>query len=127
MAHFRQVFETNARGIIGLERLMLESSGFDFRTRHPQKTLIKLAQLYKLSKDTEMTDLSYRISLDLYRTFAPIKQTTATMAFSCLELAGRLLDKRVDLVESGRDYDQWDTSRPEVMGKSFTIYKPGYH
>lgn len=125
MAHFRQVFETNARGIIGLERLMLESSGFDFRTRHPQKTLIKLAQLYKLSKDTEMTDLSYRISLDLYRTFAPIKQTTATMAFSCLELAGRLLDKRVDLVESGRDYDQWDTSRPEVMGKSFTILQTG--
>ncbi|KAJ6127396.1 cyclin [Penicillium sp. IBT 18751x] len=115
------VFETNARGIIGLERLMLESSGFDFRTRHPQKTLIKLAQSYGLSKETEMTDLSYRISLDLYRTFAPVKQTTATMAFSCLELAGRLLDKRLDAVESGRDYDQWNTSRPEVMETLFDI------
>jgi CTD kinase subunit beta len=97
---------------------MLESSGFDFRTRHPQKTLAKLAQHYKLSKESEVSDLAYRISLDLYRTFAPVKQTTPTMAFSCLELAGRLLDQRVDAVELGKDYDQWKTSRSEVMGKS---------
>lgn len=102
---------------------MLEASGFDFRTRHPQKTLAKLAQHYKLSKESEVSDLAYRISLDLYRTFAPIKQTTSTMAFSCLELAGRLLDQRVDAVESGRDYAHWDTSRPEVMGKRSTTRK----
>ncbi|KAJ5216383.1 cyclin-like protein [Penicillium cinerascens] len=115
------VFETNARGIIGLERLMLEASGFDFRTRHPQKTLAKLAQHYKLSKESEVSDLAYLISLDLYRTFAPIKQTTSTMAFSCLELAGRLMDQRIDAVESGRDYAHWDTSRPEVMETLFDI------
>lgn len=117
LAHMFKIFETNARGIIGLERLMLESSGFDFRTRHPQKTLAKLARLHQLPKNSEVSDLAYRIALDLYRTFAPIKQSTPTLAFSCLELAGRLLDQRVSSVESGADYARWKTSREEIMGK----------
>ncbi|KAJ5145561.1 uncharacterized protein N7515_000125 [Penicillium bovifimosum] len=109
-----QIFEANARGIIGLERLMLEASGFDFRTRHPQKTLMKLGRHYGLLQSSEVSSLAYRISTDLYRTFAPIKQSSSTMAFSCLELAGRLLDQRVEQIESGADYAQWNTSRAEV-------------
>lgn len=112
-----QGFEMNSRGIIGLERLMLESSGFDFRTRHPHKTLIKLSQFYRLSKDSGVSDLAYRISLDLYRTFAPIKQTTPAIAFACLELATRLLDQRIEEMEAGVQYEQWGTNRKEVMGK----------
>ncbi|KAL4928300.1 Fructosamine kinase-domain-containing protein [Aspergillus undulatus] len=109
------VLDEAARGIIGLERLMLESSGFDFRTRHPQKTLIKLARQYGFSPQSEVSNVAYRISQDLYRTFAPIKQTTSTMAFSCLELAGRLLVQRIEDVERGTDYARWKTSREEVM------------
>ncbi|XHG06461.1 hypothetical protein AWENTII_009653 [Aspergillus wentii] len=116
-----QVFEVHARGIIGLERLMLEASGFDFRTRHPQKVLVKLARNYGLTLKSEVSNVSYRISLDLYRTFAPIKQTTSTMAFSCLELAGRLLDQRLEAVESGVDYGQWKTSREEIMETLFDL------
>lgn len=101
---------------------MLESSGFDFRTRHPQKTLAKLARRYNLGKDSQVSDLAYRISLDLYRTFAPVKQTTSTMAFSCLELAGRLLDQRTEAVESRDDYAHWNTSRKEVMGKVSIVH-----
>jgi CTD kinase subunit beta len=111
------MFEGLARGIIGLERLMLEASGFDFRTRHPQKTLMKLGRHYGLPRDSEVANLAYRISTDLYRTFAPIKQGSSAMAFGCLELAGRLLDQRVQQVESGADYSQWNTTRAEVMGK----------
>ncbi|KKK12442.1 hypothetical protein P175DRAFT_0437162 [Aspergillus ochraceoroseus IBT 24754] len=110
-----QVFDSPAKGIIGLERLMLESSGFDFRTRHPQKTLVKLARKYGFTTQSEVSNVAYRISQDLYRTFAPIKQTTSTMAFSCLELAGRLLDRRIEAVELGLDYEQWKTTREEVM------------
>lgn len=106
-----------SRGIIGLERLMLEASGFDFRTRHPQKTLIKLARKYGLTAQSAVSSTAYRISQDLYRTFAPIKQTSSTMAFACLELAGRLLDERIEAVEEGRDYHAWRTSREEVMGR----------
>ncbi|KAL5335292.1 Fructosamine kinase-domain-containing protein [Aspergillus crustosus] len=109
------VLDESARGLIGLERLMLESSGFDFRTRHPQKTLVKLARLYGLAPQSEVSNVAYRISQDLYRTFAPIKQTSSTMAFSCLELAGRLLEGRIDAVEHGTDYTNWKTSREEVM------------
>ncbi|KAL4963345.1 putative fructosamine-3-kinase [Aspergillus stella-maris] len=108
------ILDEAARSIIGLERLMLESSGFDFRTRHPQKMLIKLARRYGLSPRSEVSNVAYRISQDLYRTFAPIKQTTSTMAFSCLELAARLLDQRIEAVES-EDYAKLKTSREEVM------------
>ncbi|OJJ35668.1 hypothetical protein ASPWEDRAFT_40901 [Aspergillus wentii DTO 134E9] len=121
MAPDDPVFEVHARGIIGLERLMLEASGFDFRTRHPQKVLVKLARNYGLTLKSEVSNVSYRISLDLYRTFAPIKQTTSTMAFSCLELAGRLLDQRLEAVESGVDYGQWKTSREEIMETLFDL------
>ncbi|KAJ5584169.1 uncharacterized protein N7459_003969 [Penicillium hispanicum] len=100
---------------------MLESSGFDFRTRHPQKALSKLAQHYKLPKGSEVSELAYRIVQDLYRTFAPVKQTTPTMAFGCLELAGRLLDQRIVALESGEDYAQWNTSREEVMETLFDL------
>lgn len=117
------MFETNARGIIGLERLMLEASGFDFRTRHPQKTLMKLSRHYGLPRDSEVANLAYRISTDLYRTFAPIKQGSSAMAFGCLELAGRLLDQRAQQVESGQDYAQWNTTRAEVMGKRTQFHR----
>ncbi|EEP78412.1 predicted protein [Uncinocarpus reesii 1704] len=37
------------------------------------------------------------------------------MAFACLELAGRLSESRLEDVESGSEYEQWQTSRAEVM------------
>lgn len=123
MTDFDKIFEVHSRGIIGLERLMLEASGFDFRTRHPQKPLIKLARHYGLTQQSEISRVAYRISQDLYRTFAPIKQTTSTMAFACLELAGRLLDQRSEAVESGVDHEQWRTSREEVMGRLKHIHR----
>ncbi|EPS27492.1 hypothetical protein PDE_02435 [Penicillium oxalicum 114-2] len=109
------VFEMHARNVIGLERLMLEASGFDFRTRHPQKLLAKLARHYGIPPDSDVSFLAYRISVDMYRTFAPLKQITSTMAFSCLELAGRLLGQRSEAVESQEDYAKWCTSRGAVM------------
>ena len=96
---------------------MLEASGFDFRNRHPQQLLVKLLKHYGVRKDDEVALLAYCVSLDLYRTFAPLKQTTATMAFACIELASRLIDAGLADVESGKDYDNWKISRAEVMGK----------
>lgn len=95
---------------------MLESSGFDFRTRHPLKALVKLARFYNLERDSSVARLAYSISLDLYRTYAPLKKTTQTLAFACLELAGRLLDQNIKPLEDGVHYGKWHTSREEVMG-----------
>ncbi|PGH15513.1 hypothetical protein AJ80_05530 [Polytolypa hystricis UAMH7299] len=109
------LFESHSRGIIGLERLMLESSGFDFRNRHPQKMLMKLTRHFGFERGSRTARVAYGMGLDLYRTFAPLKQTSSTMAFACLELAGRVLDERSEQVESEEMYEQWQTSRAEVM------------
>ncbi|KAL1955007.1 hypothetical protein VTO42DRAFT_360 [Malbranchea cinnamomea] len=108
------LFESHSRSIIGLERLMLESSGFDFRNRHPQKLLIKFMKFYGLSKQSKTTITAYSMSLDMYRTFAPLKQTTSAMAFACLELASRLLDDSTVQIKP-EHYDDWSTTRADVM------------
>ncbi|KFX99182.1 hypothetical protein V490_01912 [Pseudogymnoascus sp. VKM F-3557] len=48
------VFDGPSKTIIGLERLMLEASGFDYRNRYPQKYLIKLGRECKLDKDVSL-------------------------------------------------------------------------
>ncbi|KAL8859295.1 MAG: hypothetical protein Q9178_004233 [Gyalolechia marmorata] len=108
------IFENHAKTIIGIERLMLEASGFDFRNRYPQRLVLKLAKVYDADKAT-FGKTAYNMSLDLYRTFAPLKQTTPTMAIACVELAGRVLGKPVSELESGKDYKQWRIARQEVM------------
>ena len=111
-----QVFENHSKTIIILERLMLEASGFDFRNRYPQELLIKVAKRYNCAKMT-VGKTGYNISLDMYRTFGPLKQTNATMALSCLELAGRIHEEPVHEIEEGREYDKWCITREKVMGK----------
>ena len=99
---------------------MLEASSFDFRNRHPQQLLVKLAKYYGLDKGSSLVRTAYGISLDLYRTFAPLKQSTPTLAFACLELAGRLLNERIADVDEGRNYEGWGINRGMVMGASHT-------
>ena len=94
---------------------MLEASGFDFRNRHPQDLLIKLLKHYGFQKTDPVVKLAYTISLDLYRTWAPLKQTTVVLAFACLELAGRLLGEENTRVWTGRDYREWNIERGMVM------------
>lgn len=99
---------------------MLEASSFDFRNRHPQPLMVKLEKYYGLEKHSAVTKTAHLISLDLYRTFAPLKQNTATMAFACLELAGRLhgqeKEKGMKDICEGRDYKRWAIERETVMG-----------
>ncbi|KIX05315.1 uncharacterized protein Z518_06187 [Rhinocladiella mackenziei CBS 650.93] len=109
------IFEHQSRTVIGLERLMLEASGFDFRNRHPQELMIKLAKFYGFEKTAPVVKTAYIMTLDLYRTFAPLKQQTATLAFSCLELAGRLLDQEHEDIWQGKDYAKWKIDRRMVM------------
>lgn len=116
LTNVHQYFENSSRALIGLERLMLEASGFDFRTRHPQKKMFKMTKLFHVSNDLML--LAYKILLDTYRTYIPLKQTTSTIAFASLELAGRLMNQRSDEMESKTEYARWYTSREEIMGES---------
>jgi CTD kinase subunit beta len=111
-------FENHSKLIIGLERLMLESAGFDFRNRYPQKLVVKLGRDVGFRREHEAST-AWNLSIDLYRTFAPLKQSTTTMAVACVELAARLhemavLEELVDRRKMG--YKKWNTSRGEVMG-----------
>ena len=111
-----QMFESHSKVIIGLERLMLEASGFDFRNRSPQRLVLKLAKYYRVDRKT-VGKTAYNISLDLYRTFAPLKQTTPAMAIACVELSGRIHEEHIEGLESGKGYKRWSITRPQVMGK----------
>lgn len=117
-SNLMQLFENHSKTIIGLERLMLEASGFDFRNRYPQRLVLKVAKFYHVDKDT-IGKTAYNMSLDLYRTFAPVKQTTATLALACVELSGRIFAQNIHELEAGKEYQKWRTTRPEVMGLLF--------
>lgn len=108
-------FEGPSKIAIGLERLMLEASGFDFRVRYPQKHLIKLCKEARIDKD--VSRVAYNMLIDLYKTFAPIKVSCAAMAFACIELATLVLEKQHSAIHGERSpkYRRWRTSRAEVI------------
>lgn len=95
---------------------MLESAGFDFRSRYPQKIMVKLARALALDAHLE-AKTAWNLSIDLYRTFAPLKQTSPTLAIACLELAIRLHGQdAARCVDTGPvRYAKWATTRAEVM------------
>ena len=136
------MFEQHSKTIIGLERLMLEASSFDFRNRHPQRLVLKLCNQYQLGQ-TPIAKTAYNICLDLYRTFAPLKQTSFTMALASVELACRIHDHELPhdfLEQPSRDrlYYRLQISRKEVLetlfdlldlysdNKPSTLVGPGY-
>lgn len=108
------MFEQHSKVIIGLERLMLEASGFDFRNRSPQRLILKLAKSYGLQRATT-GKTAYKMSLDLYRTFAPLKQTTPAMALACVELSARVYELYLEEVRSASTYAKWRVTRPQIM------------
>ncbi|KAI9807459.1 MAG: RNA polymerase II C-terminal domain kinase beta subunit [Piccolia ochrophora] len=110
------VFESHAKRIIGLERLMLEASGFDFRNRYPEKLVIKLAKQCRVEQDA-LGITAYNMSLDLYRTFAPLKQSTPSMAIACMELSAHVHKFDLDTLRDagGLQYRKWSAQRSQVM------------
>lgn len=98
---------------------MLEASGFDFRNRQPQQLVVKLAQSCDFTRGATLT--AHNICMDLYSTFAPLKQTTWTLATACVELAARLhpndTDLNLVLQDGGIDYERYKVDRSEVMGR----------
>jgi len=94
---------------------MLEASAFDFRVRYPHKHLIKLAKAAGIEKD--VAKVAYDIMIDLYKTFAPLKQTCATMSFACIELATLVLQKQEENIRGQQSprYKKWCTNRAVII------------
>lgn len=93
---------------------MLESSGFDFRTQHPQKYVIKLVRQCQFDSNT-IGKMAFNMCIDIYRTFAPLKQTAPTLAIACVELAARISGADLVNITDGTMYKQLSTTREEVM------------
>ncbi|KAL3953950.1 hypothetical protein ACCO45_011906 [Purpureocillium lilacinum] len=96
-----KIFESTSKVIIGLERLILETIGFDFRTRYPQKLLVKVVRRVLCggggasspSSSAAARDFfatAYAMCTDMYKTFVPIKRTTFTMVMAVVELTARM-------------------------------------
>lgn len=110
-ADVAKAFDASSKAVIGLERLMLEASGFDFRVRYPHKHLMKFTKAAGVEK--EVAQVAYEIMIDLYRTFAPLKQNCASMSLACIELATLVLDMPQSATPVA--YDKFSISRAEVM------------
>ncbi|KAF2768246.1 cyclin-like protein, partial [Teratosphaeria nubilosa] len=117
------VFENASKQVLGVERLMLESSCFDFRSKHPHKLLVKMAKGLPESAEKEKTaGVAWIVLTDLMRTFAMLKQTPQTLALASLELAAHLHPAAAPHASSavrdqvqGLELKKWSTTRDEVM------------
>ncbi|KXT08979.1 hypothetical protein AC579_4026 [Pseudocercospora musae] len=117
------ILEQQQRSVIGVERMVLEAGGFDFRSRDPHHVLIKIGKSLRKSEDLRsVTELAWTILTDLHRTFAPLKQTSPTLALASLELAAHFkaatLPNNVCSVRDDLqtlDLKRWHTTREEVM------------
>lgn len=115
LADMSQVFESPHKIIIGLERHILETIGFDFRARYPQKILIKMVRrLYNPTEGKKVIPMVYEMSIDMYRTFSPIKASSFTMVLAIIELAALLNDRDVKRIRS-LDLDKYHTTRHSVI------------
>ncbi|KAK0347894.1 RNA polymerase II C-terminal domain kinase beta subunit [Friedmanniomyces endolithicus] len=117
------VFEAPSRIVIGLERLTLESSSFDFRSKYPHKLLVKVCKNLPESEERRaVSSVAWSVVTDLHRTFAHLKQSTATVALASLELAAHLQASAAGNGTSltkeqlqEMDIGKWSSSREEVM------------
>jgi CTD kinase subunit beta len=110
-----QSFQRPSELIIGLERLILETIGFDFRVRYPQKTLIKtIRKLLTPEAAKDFLPVAYDMSIDMYKSFAPIKQTTFTTVMAVVELTSLMTGLHSAKIRN-LDLHQWHTNRGCVV------------
>jgi CTD kinase subunit beta len=112
---FPQIFESPSRFTVGLERHILETIGFDFRAQYPQKLLIKMVRkMFPGGDGKQFLDVAYDMSIDLYKTFAPLKQSTFTIVLAILELATLVTDRSPTQIQIFKG-PAWHTSKTCVF------------
>lgn len=119
------MFEAPSRNVIGLERMVLEAAGFDFRSKYPHVLMVKISKGLPEGEDDErrrVQNVAWAMMTDLYRTFAPLKQTAATMSMACLELSAHLVattsPNNTSAIRDAlqqHDIAKYPTTRGEVM------------
>lgn len=110
------MFEKPSGIIIGLERHILETIGFDFRVRYPQRLLVKAVKKFVDPADAKaFYVVAYDMSIDMYKTFAPVKQSAFTLVVAILELTSLLVKVGHDKIKKAARDPAWHTERGPVI------------
>ncbi|KAK4096086.1 cyclin-like protein [Parathielavia hyrcaniae] len=117
-----KLFEAPCRFTVGLERHILETIGFDFRVQYPQKLLIKMVRrmfpreaVDSREEGKKFLRVAYNMSIDIYKTFAPIKQASFTLVLAILELTSLLLDTDPEKSRGLNKAAAWHSERSCVL------------
>lgn len=71
-------------------------------------------RLYNPAEGRDVIPMAYDMSIDMYRTFSPIKASSFTMVLAIIELAALLNDRDVKRLRS-LDLDKYHTTRHSVI------------
>jgi len=102
-----QTLEEQRRKIIILERHVLETAAFDFRSQHPQPYIIKFTRFMKrkppkpaspdIVVSRDIARQAWQIALDGYKTFAPLKYPPHVLALAYIHLSCLLQSQDIQL------------------------------
>ncbi|KAI0010937.1 cyclin-like protein [Xylariaceae sp. FL0662B] len=92
-----KIFDQSSKMIIGLERYIVEAINFDFRVRNTQKVLAKIVKQILPNRDEakHFFPIAFRMSIDMYKTFGPLKHTSSTCALAIAQLTAMVTGKHV--------------------------------
>ncbi|KAI0534026.1 hypothetical protein GGR58DRAFT_82175 [Xylaria digitata] len=94
-----KLFDQGSKMLIGLERQVIETLRFDFQVRNPFKILAKIVKAV-LGSDQGAADFfveAFKVGIDMYKTFAPLKHTTFTCAFAITRLTALITGLSADI------------------------------
>ncbi|KAI1081792.1 cyclin-like protein [Whalleya microplaca] len=111
-----KIFDQPSKMIIGLERYIVEAINFDFRVRNTQKALAKIVKQILPNRDEAKSffPIAFRMSIDLYKTFGPLKHTSFTCALAIAQLTAQVTGKHLEEFKQLDPFD-WHTDDQAVF------------
>lgn len=112
--------------MIGMERMLIETLAFNLSARYPLGMMVKLIKKFLTREEwsTDFYPVAWDMAFDIYKTFAPLKKTTGTVALALLELTSRLTGLSQDkiLAINCEDHQVSRTQMLEVMSDLLDLY-----
>lgn len=91
ISNSNEAVEENRKLVLTIEKKMLETIGFDFRTYHVDEILIKIAKTLGISFD--LSYLAYIILYDSYQTEIGLKVPAHAIALALIIIAGKFMEQ----------------------------------
>lgn len=100
----------------------MEAINFDFRVRYPQKILAKIIKkvLGNQVNAPAFFHIAFNMSIDMYKTYAPLKHSSFTCAFVLAQLTALILGQFIDEFQALDPLD-WHTDKQCVAEASLDL------